>query len=75
MAEICHHRQYINWQDFCDPHCQNIRRHSPMGGDKLVADVVESIGLKFRFPLFLTNEQRLFVQINALNEIQIDAKH
>ena len=42
-----------------------------MGGDKLVADVVESIVLKIS--IYITFN--LLMQVNALNQIQIDAKH
>ena len=77
----------INWQDWkytlfvifiC--HNQNIQRHSAMGGHKLVADVVENIGLKFRFQstfsimrVYAMNRE-YSCRINVVNKIQIDTK-
>ena len=80
--------QNINWQDWKYTsfvififYSRNIKHHSAMGRDKLVAEVVENIGLKipissrFSIHLFHGMTRKYLCRINFLNKIHIDVKH
>ena len=73
--------KYISFMIFLC-YSQTIRRHSAMGRDLFnVANVVENIGLKFRFHrefsihLFHAMNRNYLCRKNVLNKIQIDAEH
>ena len=80
LLSVAEHWKYTSFVIFIC-YSQNIQRHSVMGDDYLVADVVENIGIEIPISnsisvlLFHAITRKRLRRINILFKIQMNVKH